>query len=72
MTLNSAGEKPHHGAALALDRGSVAAGCEIGGGGEVGAVTGCYRRMAKARGDAGFPDSGRADQQHVRDCCRFG
>lgn len=44
----------------------VAAGGEVSGGGEVGAVSGLHCRVAQARGDVGFADSGRADQQHVR------
>ena len=60
-----AGEEPHGGGPAALDRGAVAAGDQVGGGGVVGAVAGGDGGVAQADGEHGLADAGRADQQDV-------
>ena len=43
----------------------MAAGGQVGGGGEVGAVAGVRRGSGQADGQVGFADAGRADHEHV-------
>src|SRR5690606_17323275 len=52
-----AGEEPHGGRPAALDRRAVAAGGEVGGGGEVDPVAGLSGSPAKADGKVGLPDT---------------
>jgi len=59
------GVEPHGCGPPALDRGTVAAGGQVGGGGEVGAVAGLDGLAGQARGEHGLADPGRADHQDV-------
>lgn len=59
------GEEPHAGGPAALDRGLVAAGGEVGGGGEVDPVAGLGGAAGEGGGEHGLADSGWADEQHV-------
>ena len=43
----------------------MAAGGEVGGGGEVGAVADGRGLAGEADGEVGFADAGRSDEQHV-------
>src|SRR4051812_47615601 len=59
------GEEAHGGRPASFERGAVAACCEVGGGGVVGAVAGVDGCVAEADGEHGFADAGWADEQHV-------
>jgi hypothetical protein len=59
------GVEAHGGGPSALDRGPVAAGCEVGGGGEVGAVAGVDGLAGQTCGEHGLADPGGPDHQDV-------
>src|SRR3954454_16037213 len=58
-------KKSHGSGPSAFDRCAVAAGGEVGGGGEVGAVAGLGGGPAEPDGEMGFPDAGWPDEQDV-------
>ncbi len=51
---------------ISFDRGAVASGGEVSGGGEADPVAGGHGGVAEPGCDVGLPDAGRADQEHVR------
>jgi len=60
------GKEAHGGRPAAFERGTVTTGCEVRGGGVVGAVAGFDGCAAERNREHRFADTGRSDEQHVR------